>query len=487
MRGCLQLKAALTRLNTNLVSQRGALAALRDSAYRDGAEAAIRANLAHLEQTLAGIDGLDLAVTPRRGLACALELADEGPTAQELMVALFARRVAVYPGDGLGEERAATTVRLNLSAPSRGDGAPARRARRGARRGRLRALARAGGGAARRQGHRARRRGWPIACGRADDVDAAHGRARLAAVAGRPRPRARPPARVPRRLDAAWPDVEVAYSYKTNRLPAILRALAAEGAGHEVVCEAEYALARDAIGARGTRHRRQRPGQVRPRCWSARRGRRPGRRRRRRRARRARPAPACERVGLRVALPGVGVEPTRFGIPPADGARRRRAARALGLAVEVLERPPGLDRVPRRGRSPARALASAVTVAWPPAGPERHVAAARALAELAARPAWMRSTSAAAIPPRPAWPRTPRRWRTRSATPTSAAACCSSPGGRSSATPSTSRLSVVAVKRLEDGTTCAIVDAGTNLVPGALWSWPRIEAAAGAGDRRRRW
>ncbi len=118
MRGCLQLKAALTRLNTNLVSQRGALAALADSAYRDSAQAAIRANLAHLEQTLAGIDGLDLAVTPRRGLACALELAPEGPTAQELMVALFARKVAVYPGDGLGEERAATTVRLNLSAPT---------------------------------------------------------------------------------------------------------------------------------------------------------------------------------------------------------------------------------------------------------------------------------------------------------------------------------------------------------------------------------
>ncbi len=117
MRGCLQLKAALTRLNTNLVSQRGALAALRDRAYRNGAETAIRANLAHLEQTLAGLDGLALAVAPRRGLACALELDDEGPTAQELMVALFARQVAVYPGDGLGEQRAATTMRLNLSGP----------------------------------------------------------------------------------------------------------------------------------------------------------------------------------------------------------------------------------------------------------------------------------------------------------------------------------------------------------------------------------
>jgi aspartate aminotransferase len=117
MRGCLQLKAALSRLNTNLVSQRGALAALRDMAYRHGAETAIRANLAHLERTLAGVDGVRLAIAPSRGLACALELDDGGPTAQELMVALFARRVAVYPGDGLGEQRAAATVRLNLSGP----------------------------------------------------------------------------------------------------------------------------------------------------------------------------------------------------------------------------------------------------------------------------------------------------------------------------------------------------------------------------------
>jgi aspartate/methionine/tyrosine aminotransferase len=118
MRGCLQLKAALTRLNTNLVSQRGALAALRDGGYRAGAEAAIRANLAGLESTLAGVDGVALAVRPRRGLACAVELDDGGPTAQELMVALFARGVAVYPGDGLGDARAATTLRLNLSAPT---------------------------------------------------------------------------------------------------------------------------------------------------------------------------------------------------------------------------------------------------------------------------------------------------------------------------------------------------------------------------------
>jgi aspartate/methionine/tyrosine aminotransferase len=115
MRGCLQLKAALTRLNTNLVAQHGALAALRDATYLRAAEATIRANLAHLEETLAGVDGVDLVVRPQRGLACALDVAGTGASAQEIVVALFARRVAVYPGDGLGEQRARDTLRLNLS------------------------------------------------------------------------------------------------------------------------------------------------------------------------------------------------------------------------------------------------------------------------------------------------------------------------------------------------------------------------------------
>jgi aspartate/methionine/tyrosine aminotransferase len=113
MRGCLQLKAAVTRLNTSLVAQHGALAALRDEEYLPRAEAAIRANLARLALP----DGLRLPVRPQRGLACAVEIDAELCTAQELMVALFARRVAVYPGDGLGDATAADTIRLNLSQP----------------------------------------------------------------------------------------------------------------------------------------------------------------------------------------------------------------------------------------------------------------------------------------------------------------------------------------------------------------------------------
>ena len=114
----------------------------------------------------------------------------------------------------------------------------------------------------------------------------------------------------------AWPETEVAYSYKTNRLPALLRALAAEGAGHEVVCEAEYAMARDAIGAAGPDvivngpvksdallERAASDGALvvvdsKPEIARAARA-------------------GVERVGLRVALPGIGVEPTRFGIAPA--------------------------------------------------------------------------------------------------------------------------------------------------------------------------
>jgi aminotransferase len=119
MRGCLQLKAAVTRISTGLVAQHGALAALRDREHLPRAERAIRTNLAALEETLADVPGLRLATRPSRGLSCAVEIDPARTTAQELMVALFARRIAVYPGDGLGEAGAATTIRLNLSHPER--------------------------------------------------------------------------------------------------------------------------------------------------------------------------------------------------------------------------------------------------------------------------------------------------------------------------------------------------------------------------------
>jgi len=276
----------------------------------------------------------------------------------------------------------------------------------------------------------------------------------------------------------AWPDVEVAYSYKTNRLPAILRALAAEGSGHEVVCEAEYALARDAIGAAGPDvivngpvksdallERAASDGALvivdsEPELERAARA-------------------GVERVGLRVALAGIGVEPTRFGIAPALVPEAAARARALGLDVEALSAhlvSTGFER-PLAG---ATRLGAAIMVRWPPP-PAGHADAAARLARLAA------GLGVAAIDLGGGFPAAP-------AVAAHAAAVAEAlrangfagrlilEPGRALVTDAVAlAFSVVAIKHLDDGGRCVVVDAGTNLLPATLWSWPRIETAAAPG------
>jgi diaminopimelate decarboxylase len=276
--------------------------------------------------------------------------------------------------------------------------------------------------------------------------------------------------------EAAWPDVEVAYSYKTNRLPAILRALAAEGAGHEVVCEAEYALARDTIAAAGPDITVN--GPAKPATLLA----------------RAAvdgalviadsedelerlAAAGVDRAGLRVALPGIGVEPTRFGIAPDAIAAAVRRARALGLDVEVLSAhqvSTGFD----QPLSAAPRLGAAITVRWPPE-PDGHAGAARRLGSLA------RELGIGAIDLGGGFPG-PRAIAAHAEAVARALRESGFAGrvllepGRAIVTDAVDlACSVVAVKALADGTRCVIVDAGTNLLPGALWGWPRIEALAG--------
>jgi diaminopimelate decarboxylase len=278
--------------------------------------------------------------------------------------------------------------------------------------------------------------------------------------------------------ERAWPAVEVAYSYKTNRQPAILLALAAEGAGHEVVCEAEYALARDVVGAAG-------PdvivnGPVKPDALLERaaadgalvvadsapeldRAARAG----------------VERIGLRVALPGIGVEPTRFGIAPGEVPAAAARARALGLELEALSAhlvSTGFDQPLSR----TRRLGAAITVQWPPA-PGRHAAAAEHLARLAV------AVGVGAIDLGGGFPAAPAV----AAHAAAVAGALRSSGfagrlilepGRALVTDAVAlACSVVAIKELDDGTRCVVVDAGTNLLPGALWSWPRIDAPAADG------
>jgi aspartate/methionine/tyrosine aminotransferase len=111
VRACLQVKVAAVRLNTNRLAQVGAAAALRDEAWLRRGEEVVRRNLAVLRAIAAPV------VDPAYGFSCVVDVSGLGASAQELTVALCRRRVAVYPGDGLGDVGATTTLRLNLSDP----------------------------------------------------------------------------------------------------------------------------------------------------------------------------------------------------------------------------------------------------------------------------------------------------------------------------------------------------------------------------------
>ncbi len=117
MRACLVSKVALTRINTNLIAQHGALAAIRDSAYVAESEAIIRRNYGLIKKIIAENPGVTIPVEPAYGFSMVIDVSGAGVTAQELTVALFKQRVAVYPGDGLGDVGAADYIRLNISRP----------------------------------------------------------------------------------------------------------------------------------------------------------------------------------------------------------------------------------------------------------------------------------------------------------------------------------------------------------------------------------
>jgi diaminopimelate decarboxylase len=276
--------------------------------------------------------------------------------------------------------------------------------------------------------------------------------------------------------DAAWPDVEISYSYKTNRLPAIVRALAADGAGHEVVCAAEYALARDAIGAGGRDivvNGPAKPAELQRRAADdgalviadsedelARHA-----------------EVGVERTGLRAALPGIGVEPTRFGIAPRALPAAVEQARALGLNVEALGAhlvSTGFERPLAR----TRRLGSAITVRWPPA-PGGHARAANRLGRLARRLGIGAIDLGGGFPPAPAVVAHAEAVATALLDSRFAGRLMLEPGRALVSDAVDLACTVVAVKPLADGTRCVVVDAGTNFLPGALWTWPRIEALAG--------
>ena len=280
---------------------------------------------------------------------------------------------------------------------------------------------------------------------------------------------------------AVWPDVEIAYSYKTNRTTAFLRAFADDGAGAEVVCAAEYALARDVIGIEGPRITVN--GPAKPDALLA-------------RAAAdgalviADSVPELERlalagvtrVGLRAGLPGPEGTPSRFGIPPADVVAAGRRARDLGLTLEVLHAHlVSTDFTAQLGAKsgpPTRTLAASVRVGWAKA-PALHAQAASLLAGFAGE-----LGGVDAIDIGGGIPAAPSPAADAHAAAVAAALQAAGFSGRLVLEPGRALVadavdlatSVIAVKTLGDGSTCAVLDAGTNVLPGALWGWPRLEA-----------
>ena len=112
-------KVSMTRLNTNLIAQYGALAALKDKNYIKKTEALIRKNYKFIKQVIDTTDGISIPVEPSYGFSMIMDVSQTGITAQELTISLFKRRIAVYPGDGLGDEGATDYVRLNISRSDR--------------------------------------------------------------------------------------------------------------------------------------------------------------------------------------------------------------------------------------------------------------------------------------------------------------------------------------------------------------------------------
>jgi diaminopimelate decarboxylase len=272
---------------------------------------------------------------------------------------------------------------------------------------------------------------------------------------------------------SAWPDVEIAYSYKANRLPAILRSLGEEGVGHQVASEAEYRLARSVADAEGRSIVVQGPAKA-PELLE--------------RAAsdgalvvadslaelRRLAAAGVTRVGVRVSLPGVGHGTSHFGVPMSEVPMAPRHAAAVGLRIEAL----AVHLVSAGFDTPLSAderLASHLVVRWPQP-PDRFATAARMLAGLAGRMGVPVIDVGGGFPPAPREALYARAIAGAIGGAGFEGRVLVEPGRALVADAVDLACTVTAVKRLADRRRCVVLDAGMNLLPGTLFAWPHIEA-----------
>jgi diaminopimelate decarboxylase len=272
---------------------------------------------------------------------------------------------------------------------------------------------------------------------------------------------------------AEWPDVRIAYSYKANRVPAILRALGEEGLGQQVACEAEYRLAHSVAETDGRSVVVQ--GPAKPPALLEQAGadgalvvvdslaelRRLA-------------AAGVTRVGVRVCLPGVGHGTSHFGVPLAEMPMAPRHAAAVGLRIEAL----AVHLVSAGFDTPLSAdsrLASTLMVRWPQP-PDRFATAARMLAGLAGRMRVPEIDVGGGFPPAPQESMYARAVTGAIGGSGFEGRVLVEPGRALVADAVDLACTVTAVKRLPDRKRCVVLDAGTNLLPGTLFDWPHIEA-----------
>ena len=117
LRGAFLIKMEITKIHINYPGQYAAIAAMKDTAYLERSTNIIRRNYAHIKQTVEDTDGIEIPIEPKYGFCMMIDVSGTGVTAQEITVGLLKHKVAVIPGDGLGNVKCADYIRLNYSSP----------------------------------------------------------------------------------------------------------------------------------------------------------------------------------------------------------------------------------------------------------------------------------------------------------------------------------------------------------------------------------
>lgn len=117
IRGAFMTKMEITKIHINYPGQFATIAAMKDHDYLERSTEIVRRNYAHIEETVARTKGVTIPVKPAYGFCMIIDIAGTGVTAQEICVGLLKRKIAITPGDGLGNLGATEYIRLNYSHP----------------------------------------------------------------------------------------------------------------------------------------------------------------------------------------------------------------------------------------------------------------------------------------------------------------------------------------------------------------------------------